>query len=165
MAGQHRPVAEPVAAAPAPQQGSRSFPVWPIWMLLVLLVNLGRTCSNHSSDVRLSPEELRQLTQHTPNASPAVPQYPQELEPTVDELNPRLALCDRETRSALLMHLALTRQHDDAGQGLGARPPAAVLNESDPIVAKLLEKCQASRFFDSDGRYQRPPDSSPLIPR
>jgi hypothetical protein len=155
MAGQHRPVAQPVVfSEPAPQAKSRSIPFWPIWILLILIANAGRACMNQSPDYSMSPqqrERFEAMQQQMRDVQEYTSQRPQG--PTATELERRLVLCDKDTRGTILAHLYLSRQAD-ANQALGIRepPPGAVIDESDPILASLLEKCQGSRYFDSDGR-------------
>lgn len=114
-------------------------PFWGIWIGLIILVNMGRACTDSTRDMERAQQYLER--------SPPLPMILESAinTPANDELLRRLAPCDKQTRDSVLLHLYLTQHYKSGSAARVAVPPDAplVLNEKDPRVATLLEKCKA----------------------
>jgi hypothetical protein len=175
MAGQHRPVAEPVPVAaapvPAPEDSSSMFPSWSIWILLVVLAQVVRMCTSVSAPGTEFHVDQSQIDQrYRDNSPPLIVQHPaQDVLATDNEVARRLSLCDTKTRQKLIMYLRISQANRRSAESTvtdpstGPQKPGLVLDESDPIVAALLENCQGSRYFDSNGMLKELPP--PELPR
>lgn len=164
MAGQHRPVAEPVTPTrPDTTQDDSGWDLsyWVIWLVLIVVVIGFRGLPGDSSrDFRIDPSKLRQSEQYQPG--PPLVDY--SLEATA-ALDPRLARCDSKTRRAILLHLSVSRANSTFTDNTDPNPlhpntkplKGLRLDTNDPIVAQLLEKCDASKLFDENGMLRKLP--------
>jgi hypothetical protein len=182
MAGHHKPVAEPASFTitdPVPMQTQRKFPFWALWAFFIVLAQLARFCSSSPTSASVTSRELQPYVRSEPlNIHQEALRLRQELDDQSAEqtLNRRLAACDRDTRETIRAHVYVTQANKRFEQSSGATanwltpaeprslsdPPAAAqlpLDESDPVIASLLDKCQAARFFDDEGRLTEMPGS------
>lgn len=169
MAGQHRPAAESVtntrAAAATRDDSTWGGFRWVIWLVLIMVIQGARGCPGESSrEFRIDQEQLKHLKQYEP--SPPLVDYSLRKQEANAALNPRLALCDTKTRRAILLHLSVSQpiasftENVDPNLLRSNVPPQAGLrlDTSDPVVASLLEKCVASKYFDEDGMLRKLPE-------
>lgn len=151
MAGQHRPMADAIAAtestAASSSGQSSGFPFWPFWLLFVLLLPAVRSCSGSSTYSSSSPtsrdrmEEIRQLASGQMPIGP-----PTSTEMLLAEDTPlyRFSTCDPSTRRELISRLKrVPVESGEAGSAAnsGRLKWRLVVDDSDPEVATLLAKC------------------------
>jgi hypothetical protein len=157
MAGQHRPIEEPLSEAYRPQattNDSPAFPGWMIWIVLMVCLQGVRMCMDHTSK---SPEwndltPPRHLDGSTKRFDPL-------RDPLIfnDPVFARLAHCDPQTRRALISRFYVVRA--DRRWGPERDPQQAPSSyESDPVVASLLLKCTPPPAPDQRPQAQ---DSTP----
>jgi hypothetical protein len=182
MAGQHKPVAEPASftiTAPIPVQNERKFPFWAMWMLFIVLAQFARVCSDSSQTTTSVPRDWKArevsepLMAHEARWRKEQERQAREIASAQEILNGRLATCDQETREAILSQMyiseankrfqassdATTKWHRPAGLTPPGRPftvaDAAAqlpLDESDPVIASLLDKCDTTSIYDDPGK-------------
>jgi hypothetical protein len=187
MAGQHKPVAEPASftiTAPIPVKQERKFPFWAIWMLFVVLAQVARFCSDtHSTasaptqqrsselNERLMAGELRKWRQEQERQE-------RQIASGKDILDERLATCDAKTRDAILsqMYISEANKRFEASSDSAAKwqTPAGLtplgrpftvadaaaqlpLDESDPAIAALLDKCPPVSVYGDPGKLIEKP--------
>jgi hypothetical protein len=169
MARQHRPIAEPVtntrAAAATQDDSSWGIAYWVFWLFLIV-VGLGfRGLPGDSSrEFRIDQEQIKQLEQYDPG--PPLVDHSLRLQEANAALDPRLALCDKQTRRAILLHLSVSQPNASFTEEVDPNPLRSDtpprgglrLDTSDPIVASLLAKCDASKYFDAAGMLRKLPE-------
>lgn len=169
MAGQHRPTAEPAtntgtAAATEDDSGS-DVAYWTIWLVLIVLVlGIGGFRGDSSREFKIDRQQLKQLQPYDPK--PPLVDHSLLKQEVNAALDPRLALCDSKTRRAILLHLSVSQPTAGLTENIDPNPlrpntpaPGRLrLDTSDPIVASLLEKCDASKYFDQDGMLRKLPE-------
>ncbi|WP_129644326.1 J domain-containing protein [Peristeroidobacter agariperforans] len=186
MAGQHQPVAEPASftvTGPIPVQNERRFPFWAIWVLFVVLAQFARACSDtHTNESATRDWKSRETNERF--MAPQVRKWREDLErqeresaAAKERLDARLTSCDEETREAILtqMYIAAANKRFEASSDTtkwqtpsGLSPPgrpftiadAAAqlpLDESDPVIAALLDKCRTVSLYADPGKLIEKP--------
>ncbi|WP_116809175.1 J domain-containing protein [Steroidobacter cummioxidans] len=177
MAGQHRPVAEPASftiTAPVPMKSERKLPFWAMWMLFIVLAQFARACSSSQESVSYSPQPYTRSEPLSVHQEGLRLRNELQARSAEETLRRRLAACDKETREAIIAHTYVSAANkrfaassDVTTKWLTPVEPRAFtdtdaaaqlpLDESDPVIASLLDKCQAARLFDGDGRLIQMP--------
>ncbi|HEU4603537.1 MAG TPA: hypothetical protein VFS24_16305, partial [Steroidobacteraceae bacterium] len=155
LMGQHRPTGEPKVAPlppPALPPKSRRFPVW---MVLMLIFWIGRAVmmvgESSTETTRPTPQQMQyfQTSESAPTPASSSDSGALRLGSSADRsLMSRIALCDQDTRNAIMTQLTISKYNDLSVQ---ANP------QNDPMIASLLKRCEGSKYFDADGYLRRMP--------
>jgi hypothetical protein len=171
MAGQHRPIADAIptpSLGRAPEKTSGSFPFWGAGIFFILIVNLLRMCSGMTTQTSSSLIDPEKLRRESPTVvEPQVPMiFERELVNTdgYAGLSNRLALCDPQTRSEILLRLYLPTQRSAGPDG---RNPSMRAAEIDPNVLSLLENCAGAGNLGAQSLFkpQPPPPATSTSPK
>lgn len=167
MAGQHRPTADSVAdrrsGAAVQDDSNWDISYWLIWLVLIVVIAGIRGCpGDRTREFTIDQQQLQQLRQYDPGRPVVDSLRKQE---AIAVLDPRLALCDSKTRREILLHLSVSQPNAPFTEDIDPNPLRSDrpsrgrlhLDTSDPIVASLLEKCEASKYFDEDGMLRKLP--------
>lgn len=179
MAGQHQPIAAPAGftiTEPVPIRNERKFPYWSIWVILFAIAQFARVCSSSYTPTSVPTERLPHVRSSEPlNVYQEGLRLRKELNAGSAEeiLDRRLATCDEATRQAIRdrMYVAQANKRFEASssatdkwltprpRGLSALDAAAEppLDESDPALSALLDKCQTASIFEDPGKLIETP--------
>ncbi|GFE83884.1 hypothetical protein GCM10011487_58840 [Steroidobacter agaridevorans] len=180
MAGQHKPVAEPASftvTAPIPVQNERRFPFWAIWVTFIVLAQFARVCSDTHTTSSVPRNNEPFVAQEVTKWRQEQERQEREIASGKERLNARLAACDVETREAIFMQMYISTSNKRFEASSDAttewRTPAAPtvgrpftvadaaaqlpLDESDPAIAALLDKCQTVSLYADPGKLIEKP--------